>query len=193
MSTMPYPNKITRLAVIDAALALVEGEGPEALTLRRLAGNVGVTANALYRYFDSRDDLLAASTDAVIQRLIITIANAMSELPGDVTAEARVRRLLAVYSHFAQSNPALYRTFLSPKDEAGANLPKRHAHERLWDQCLEIIEPLVGPNDAPSATVSIWGLLHGLWTLRQAGVLGGRKPLEIDSYAFDVIIRGLSH
>jgi AcrR family transcriptional regulator len=193
MSTMAYPSKITRQAVIDAALALVEGEGPEALSLRRLAGNVGVTANALYRYFDSRDDLLAASADAVIQRLITTIANAMSELPGDVTAEARVRRLLAVYSHFAQSNPALYRTFLSPKAEASANLPKRHGHERLWDQCLAIIEPLVGPNNAPSATVSIWGLLHGLWTLRQAGVLGGRKPLEIDSYAFDVIIRGLSH
>lgn len=193
MSTMPYPSKITPQGVIDAALALVESEGAEALSLRRLAGNLGVTANALYRYFDSREDLLAASADAFVQRLITAIANAMSELPGDVTAEARVRRLLAVYSHFAQSNPALYRAFMSPKNEASADLPKRQAHEQLWDQCLEIIEPLVGPDNAPAATVSIWGLLHGLLTLRQAGVLGGRKPLDIDSYAFDAIIRGLRH
>ena len=189
---MPYPSKITRQTVIDAALALVEGEGPEALTLRRLAGDVGVTANALYRYFDSRDDLLAASADAVGQQLGMAIANGMSELPSDVTAETRVRKLLTVYSDFAESNPALYRTFLSPKHDAGAKLPEPRFHELLWDQCLAIIEPLVGPKDAPVATVSIWGLLHGIWTLRQAGVLGGKKPVEIDGYAFDVMIRGLA-
>lgn len=190
---MPYPSKITRQTIINAALTLVEREGQEALTLRRLASDVGVTANALYRYFDSRDDLVAASADAVSQRLTLAIADGMSELASDVSAEGSVRSLLAIYSDFAERNPALYRTFLSAKHEAGANLPEPRFHELLWHQCLAIVEPLVGPNDAPAATVSMWGLLHGIWALRQAGVLGGVKPAEIDEYAFDAIIRGLSY
>lgn len=188
---MPYPSRIDRQSITDAALTLVEREGGEALTLRRLAGEIGVTANALYRYFDSRDVLVAATADAVGHRLYTAIANGMSELADDVSVERRVHKLLVVYSEFAESNPALYRTFLSAKPEAGAHLPKPRYHELLWEQSLSIIESLVGPEDGAGATVALWGLLHGMWALRQAGVLGGKKPAEVDDYAFDAMIKGL--
>lgn len=190
---MAYPSKTDRRTITDTALTLVEREGQEALTLRRLAGEIGVTANALYRYFESRDVLVAAAADAVAHRLYLAIERSMAELPSDVAVENRVRELLAVYSAFAEKNPNLYRTFLSAKREAGAQLPEPRYHERLWGQSLSIVEPLVGPRDAPAATVSLWGLLHGIWALRQAGVLGGEKPAEIDGYAFDTFIRGLVH
>lgn len=188
---MPYPSKTDRLTITDAALALVEREGEGALTLRRLAGEIGVTANALYRYFDSRDMLVAAAADAVAHRLYLIIEDGMAEPSCGNLAEGRVRRLLTIYSSFAEDNPALYRTFLSAKREVGALLPEPHYHERLWDQSLSIIEPLVGARDAPAATVSLWSLLHGLWALRQAGVLGGAKPAEIHNYAFDALTKGL--
>lgn len=170
---------------------LVQREGPEALTLRRLAGAIGVTANALYRYFESRVVLVAATADAIAQRIYTAIEQGISDLPNDVSDKARVRKLLAIYSDFAEKNSALYRTFLDANREAGAQLPEPRYHERLWDQSLSIVTPLVGAQDAPAATVSLWGLLHGLWSLRQAGVLGGEKPAQIDDYAFDTFIRGL--
>lgn len=188
---MAYPSKINRPAVTEAALALLEREGEDALTLRRLAAEVGVTANALYRYFESRDVLVAASADAIGHRLHTIIENAIAELPTDVTVEHRVRTLLVVYSNFAQNNPALYRTFIGANNEAGADPSGPHYRDMLWHQSLAIVQPLVGAEDGPAATVAMWGLLHGLWALRQAGVLGGKKPAEIDDYAFDAIIRGL--
>lgn len=188
---MPYPSKIDRQAVTEAALALVEREGHDALTLRRLAGEVGVTANALYRYFASRDVLVAATADAVAHRLYLAIEKGVAELAERDSAKRRVRTLLTIYSEFAGRNPALYRLFLSARREAGALLPHPRFHELLWDQSLAIIVPLVGPRDGPAATVSLWGLLHGLWALRQAGVLGGQKPLEVDAYAFDTFLSGL--
>jgi AcrR family transcriptional regulator len=191
MSIMPYPSKIDSQTIVDGALELLEREGQEALTLRRLAKEAGVTANALYRYFSSLDALIAAAADAVARRLYFAIEQGMAELPDDADEEARVRKLLNVYSDFADSNPTLYRTFLSAKAEAAAELPQPRYHELLWPKVVSIIQPLVGSDDAPAATVTLWGLIHGIWALRQADVLGGKKPSEIDDYAFDALIQGL--
>ncbi|MFZ2997028.1 TetR/AcrR family transcriptional regulator [Sphingobium sp.] len=188
---MAYPSKIDSQAIMNAALALLEREGEDALTLRRLGNEVGVTANALYRYFSSRDVLIAAAADAVAQRLYLAIEKGMAELPGDADSEARVRKLLRIYSHFAESNPILYRTFLSAKRAVASTLPHPRYHELLWPKVVSIIEPLTGADDAPAAAVTLWGLLHGIWSLRQADVLGGKKPSEIDDYAFDALILGM--
>ena len=189
---MPYPRKVDRRIIIDAAVALVEREGEQALALRRVAEDVGVTANALYRYFATRGMLVAATADAVAHRLSDAIDEGMADLPEGETVERRIRNLLTIYSNFAQTNPALYSTFQNADREAAAKLPRPRYHEILWDQSLSIIEPLVGSEDGPAATVSLWALLHGMWALRQAGVLGGKKPADISDYAFEVIIRGLS-
>jgi AcrR family transcriptional regulator len=53
--------------VIEAALALVDSEGLEALTFRRLARDLGVTPMALYRYVASKDELLAAMADRAFE------------------------------------------------------------------------------------------------------------------------------
>lgn len=189
---MAYPSKINRVEIVEAALALLEREGEEALTLRRLAAEIGVTANALYRYFGSRDVLIAAVADAVARRLCEAIDLGLAELGEvDPPTELRIRRLLTVYAAFAAANPDLYRVLLGADPVAVAELPEPRHHELLWDRSLSVVQPLVGARDAPAATVALWGLLHGIWGLRQAGVLGGRKPAEIDDFAFDVVIRGL--
>lgn len=46
--------------VVDAALALVEAEGPEALTMRRLAAELGVTTTTIYWHAGNRDELVLA-------------------------------------------------------------------------------------------------------------------------------------
>lgn len=189
--TMAYPSKIDSQTIMNGAFALLEREGEDALTLRRLATEVGVTANALYRYFSSRDVLIAATADAVAQRLYSAIEQGMAELPSDADSEAGVRKLLTVYSNFAEQNATLYRVLLSAKQEAASQLPHPRYHELLWPRVVGILEPLAGADNATAAAVTLWGLLHGIWSLRQADVLGGKKPSEIDDYAFDVLIQGM--
>lgn len=188
---MVYPSKTDREAIIGATLAFVEREGTEALTLRRLAAEIGVTANAIYRYFRSLDVLVAAAADAVAQRLYRFVETSMVALPAELSAEQRVRRLLTFHGEFTASNPSLYRILFSASQEAEAELPEPRWRGRLFQQSLGVIAPLVAPSEAEPATMAFWSLMHGIWELRRAGVLTEKNQKAVDDYGFDALIRGL--
>jgi AcrR family transcriptional regulator len=63
------PPSIDRETVLEAALGLLDAEGVEALTMRRLATELGVSAMAPYRYVGSRDELLMVLVDQLAARL----------------------------------------------------------------------------------------------------------------------------
>jgi len=54
---------LTREAVLDAAIAIADADGLDALSMRRLGGELGVEAMSLYNHVGSRADLLGAITD----------------------------------------------------------------------------------------------------------------------------------
>ena len=67
-STQARDTERTRLskdAVVDRALALADAEGPDALTIRRLANELGVTPMALYWHFRSKEALLSGLADRI--------------------------------------------------------------------------------------------------------------------------------
>ncbi|QYJ04505.1 TetR/AcrR family transcriptional regulator C-terminal domain-containing protein [Nocardioides panacisoli] len=57
-----------RADVVDAAVRLLDEVGLEALTMRRLAGTLGVRPSALYHHFSGKDALLGAVADEVLDR-----------------------------------------------------------------------------------------------------------------------------
>ena len=58
-------TKLSRSAVVDRALWLADADGVEALTIRRLAQELGVTPMALYWHFRNKDELIAGLADRV--------------------------------------------------------------------------------------------------------------------------------
>jgi len=60
---------VRQAQIISAARALVEDGGVEALSMRKLAADVGVAPTAIYWHVGSRDDLLNAVLDAMIAEL----------------------------------------------------------------------------------------------------------------------------
>jgi AcrR family transcriptional regulator len=60
---------MAREAVLDTAIRLLDNEGAAALTMRRLASELGVSAMAPYRYFGSKDELLMVLVDRLAARL----------------------------------------------------------------------------------------------------------------------------
>ncbi|WP_430330967.1 TetR/AcrR family transcriptional regulator [Rhodococcus sp. ACT016] len=57
--------KVTTTQAVDSAVAMADREGLEAVTVRRLAADLGISAMALYTHVGSRDDLLVLMVDAV--------------------------------------------------------------------------------------------------------------------------------
>lgn len=83
---MPRPNKSTetREQIVSAAVALLDSEGAEALSTRRIARELGIQGPTLYHYFASKDTLV----DAVAQRIVDEIWAGVDEQlatvePGD--------------------------------------------------------------------------------------------------------------
>jgi AcrR family transcriptional regulator len=61
----PGPRPSLKLEeIVDAAIALADAEGIEAVSMQRVAKRMGVTTMALYRYVGSKDDLLFLAVDA---------------------------------------------------------------------------------------------------------------------------------
>lgn len=57
--------KVTTSQAVEAAITLADAEGLDAVTVRRLAANLGISGMALYTHVGSRDDLLVLMADAV--------------------------------------------------------------------------------------------------------------------------------
>jgi len=65
------------------ARTLLAEQGPEAVTLRAIARALGITAPALYRYYSSREDLVAALRLDICAELAEELAVQVAELPDD--------------------------------------------------------------------------------------------------------------
>jgi TetR/AcrR family transcriptional regulator, tetracycline repressor protein len=61
----PDRPRLSKQAVVDRALALADADGLDALTIRRLATELGVTPMALYWHFHSKDQLFAGLADRI--------------------------------------------------------------------------------------------------------------------------------
>jgi AcrR family transcriptional regulator len=82
-STRTRPRgSLTREEIIKEALALLEQEGPGALSMRRLAERLGVTPNALYTYVRGKADLIDGLIDQVYADLTLEL-----DRPGDWTQQ----------------------------------------------------------------------------------------------------------
>jgi AcrR family transcriptional regulator len=57
--------RLSRSAVVDRALQLADAEGIDALTIRRLATEFGVTPMALYWHFRNKEELIAGLADRI--------------------------------------------------------------------------------------------------------------------------------
>ncbi len=88
---MGRPPLIDRDVVIKTALEIVDSEGLEALSMRRLAGALDVNVAALYGYFDNKQDVLR-SVDAFIFSEM-----SFDDRSSDDWTEIVVRQALAFY------------------------------------------------------------------------------------------------
>ncbi|NSC19826.1 TetR/AcrR family transcriptional regulator [Streptomyces albus subsp. chlorinus] len=77
------PPRLDRARTLRTALDLLDRSGLDALTMRRLADAMDVQAGALYRYFATKQDLLTA----MAERMMDGVADAAADAGGDDWSE----------------------------------------------------------------------------------------------------------
>ncbi len=93
-------TRLTKDRIIAAGGDLIEQLGPDRLTMRALAEELGVTATALYYYFTGREELL----EAVVDANCVVIVNS---LPAAGTWAERLRTLMTAIAERGTSHPAV--------------------------------------------------------------------------------------
>ncbi len=134
---MAYPAKTDRGSILTAAAEQVEQRGLRGLSLRGLAGTLGLTPNALYRYFADRAVLEAALTGEVARLLHLAMQRAVKK-GGPKQA---IRGIARVYLDFARRRPGLYELLMLPCD---TEEEQATPHQELWDFVLEHVTALDG-------------------------------------------------
>jgi AcrR family transcriptional regulator len=158
-----------RTELLDAAAALVEESGPGALSLRAVAGRVGVAATSVYLHFDDLDALRGA----LAQRWFVDFAAARDTAAAgiDDPVRALVVRCQA-YARYALAHPGRYRLMFGPDQPPmmvdGVDSPSRDAFEALVGSIRRCRDAAAMPADAdPRRTaLLVWTALHGQVTLR---------------------------
>lgn len=182
---MSYPKKLSREAIVETALTHIEAHGLDALSMRTLATDLGVTPNALYRYFPSKTDLSFALADEAGR---ILLAELQTAAQGLVMLDA-VRATAQTYLHFARTRPALYAIKMSHCKQGGEEPP---SHAQVWAFVLSFTEGLDTPWNREDLALSLWAALHGLVELDRADMLDGRDAQATLNVMLDVLLAGLA-
>jgi AcrR family transcriptional regulator len=165
--------------ILDEGEAIIRDEGFEELNMRKLARRVGVTATAIYHYFEGKEDLHLQLKLRAAERLNDRIRRIEEgREPHEVIEE-----LGRIYIDFAEAEPRLYRFLfetplkglpLTPSDTPvlfHTYFVAREALERLASGGKMPMKPSTG-------AMMGWMMLHGFCSLLISGTLQPAEGLE---------------
>jgi AcrR family transcriptional regulator len=144
--------------IIQSARELVEQEGLEALTMRRLGEVVGMRAPSLYKHLPGKP----AVTGAVVELAMRELGAALHEAVADEaeSRSARLCRLLSAYRKQALASPHLYRLATS------GPLARDQLSPGLEDWAGEPFFLVAGE---PYLAQALWSATHGTVILELDG------------------------
>jgi AcrR family transcriptional regulator len=149
--------------VLAAARSVLEVEGPDALTMRRLGDELGIRAPSIYKHFPDK----ASLETAIIEEALAEIGAALHHAVRHPGRRAVVASLLTTYRRFSLDHPHLYR--LSTR---GA-LNRTDLPLGLEDWAGE---PFLIATGDPHRAQALWSFAHGMVILE----IDGRFPEGAD-------------
>jgi len=206
----------------DESFAIIDADGVHALTIAALARAMAMSAPAVYRYFPSRDALIAHLVTLSYQQL----ATAMSQaVEGNRRApRTRVRLLVAAYRDWALHHRRRYGMLFA---ERADDAPSQASTQTPLDQAMALLIDLLvaiqntAPADgtsgdrildgqlrhwarsqerpdttprAATAAILIWTRIHGIVSLELTGIFDNRtiEAQRLIDLEIDDAIRSLT-
>jgi AcrR family transcriptional regulator len=186
-----YHHGDLRDALIQAALREVELGGPEAISIKALAKELGVSQPAPYRHFADREALLEAVTAEAFRQFNVIMREAI-EASGNAS---KLSRFAQAALAFGLQRHGIYRLMFASRTMASA--PKG---SELHVAALETLALLVESFEAPAVgllrerqAMKIWAGLHGIVMLAEQGLLTGEAAHISREELLDEIVEQTKH
>jgi len=165
----------TARRIATAARRLLDKEGAEAVTMRRVAVAVGITPMAIYRHYPDRSSLLNALADEGFDELAAQLAN--KRFSGSI--EQRLTKMGEIYLEHALQHPRLFELmFLKPR-EGARRYPQdfKAGRSPTANLMTEVVQEGMDSgyfrkDDAWEIVFEIGALSHGLIMLYLGGRMG---------------------
>ena len=179
---------LSREAIVAEARAMVQAGGLEALSLRRLATRLGVTAPALYAHVSSKRDLVRAVAEVEFDHLLARFDKIDTTDPLE-----RIRAQSRAYVDHARENPELFQVmFVFPPDLGAAPLPEGvelPAATRAFTTALAAVEEAMDEGvieraDPVLVALTLWTANHGV---AMALLLGLALPGDLEDALVDEV------
>jgi AcrR family transcriptional regulator len=170
-----------RERLCEAAERLFAERGPDAVTMRQLASELGVSPMTPYRYFEDKNDILAAVRANGFNRFADALERARNSAVG---ASARGSAVGEAYVDFALQHPHAYKLmfdFNQPHVEKYPELVAagRRAQKTMTGHVEDALAEGLMHGDAEQLGLMFWAAIHGAVILELSGMLppGGARKL----------------
>lgn len=183
-----YHHGEVRETAVSAALALIEADGPDALTMRALAKAVGVDHRALYRHYPDRDAVLAEVAAEGYRQLL---SQQQTEC---AAACSPLQAAFEVYVRFALDRPHLHGLMLSRSRQAmdahaalGAAVKAELDQLMIWSRQALGVALGERETDARDLAFAALAAAYGLVTLAASASLMPRSPEDLRAFVSDQV------
>lgn len=186
-----YHHGDLRNKLVATAVAIIETEGAEALTLRSVAKRLGVSQTAPYRHFDSKELLLAAVGAQGFGSMLEQIRQRL-----EVTGPDPKKRYIEVgvaYLNFALTHRAHFRVMYANRSAEFSEGPVADAGRNAFKLFVETVVACqragaARTGDPSEIAIEAWAYVHGLISLHLEGLL----PQRMRDDAVTQLVRRMS-
>jgi AcrR family transcriptional regulator len=183
-----------RERLCEAAEKLFAERGEDAVTMRQLAQELGVSPMTPYRYFRDKEDILAAVRTNGFTRFAEALETAQAATSGG--ARAKGAAVGEAYLDFAFEHPHTYKLMFDLNQPMERDYPElRTAGVRARATMSAYVKLLVAEGvlqgDAEQIGLMFWAATHGAVVLELAGKLPAGAARELHHALTSTLAKGL--
>jgi AcrR family transcriptional regulator len=176
------PTRLSRDAIVNAALTFLDREGWDALTINALAIQLGTKGPSLYNHVDSLEDLRRT----VRMRVVGDIIDMLNTVGQGRTRDDAVMAMASAYRSYAHHHPGRYSAF--------TRMPLGGDDPEFTDATRAAAAPVISVlasygldgDNAFYAALEFWSAMHGFVLLEMTGAMTG---IYTDAVFTDMVMR----
>lgn len=166
----------------EAAERLFAEKGPDAVTMRQLSAELGVSPMTPYRYFEDKDDILAAVRTSGFTRFAEALETARAAAGKD--ARTRGEAVGEAYVRFALEHPHSYKLMFDLNQPNIDKYPEliaagHRARATMTDHVKDSIAAGLYAGDPETIGMMFWSVVHGVVVLQLAGFMPPGKARDV--------------